>query len=196
MKIAYLGPKRTFTEKVARNLFPQEELVPLQSIRKVIMGIEKGNFEKGVVPLENLYNGSVIHTLDSLTRCDQARIVQETSSKIVHCFGALKGHLPIKKIYSKDQALEQCDDYLAERFPDAITIATTSTSEAVEFVSRVFSQRLSNLRKSDWTYCIDNSELDNIYSPEESIEFSKKVLEKIRLDGFDQNLFGEVKYAH
>jgi prephenate dehydratase len=136
MKIAYLGPEKTFTEKVARDLFPNKKLVPIQPIRNVVMAVEKEKAERGVVPLENFYNGPVIQTLDSLTRCNAARIIQEKSLKVIHYLGALRPNCHIKKIYSKDQALEQCDSFISTHYPDAITISTPSTAEAAEYIAR------------------------------------------------------------
>ena len=136
MKIAYLGPEKTFTEKATRELFPEQEPLPLQPIRNVVMAVETGKADKGVVPLENFYNGHVIHTLDSLTRCEFTKIIQEKSLKVVHCLGALPGAGKISRIYSKDQALDQCDEYLYNHFPNAETIATTSTAEAADYIVR------------------------------------------------------------
>jgi prephenate dehydratase len=136
MKVAYLGPEKTFTEKAARSLFPNEELVPLLPMRNVVMAVETGKFQRAVVPLENIYNGHVIHTLDSLTKCENTRIIKESSLEIVHCLGALPQHEKINRVYSKDQALEQCDDYLYTNFPDAELIAKASTAEAAEYIVR------------------------------------------------------------
>ncbi|MBP7708664.1 prephenate dehydratase, partial [Candidatus Pacearchaeota archaeon] len=131
MKIAYLGPKGTFTEKISKELFPNEELIPLQPIRNVIFAVENDKADFAVVPLENFYNGEVRETLDSLNECQKAGIIQEKSLEIVHCLGALKEHQNISKILSKDQALEQCSHFLMDKFPEAQTIAVSSTAEAV-----------------------------------------------------------------
>ena len=136
MKVAYLGPEKTFTEKVTREIFPMGELVPVQPIRNVVMAVEAENVDYGVVPLENFYNGHVVHTLDSLIKSEKVGIVQEKALKVIHCFGALSNHQEISTIYSKDQALEQCDDYLCSNFPKASLIATSSTAEAAEYISK------------------------------------------------------------
>jgi len=136
IKVAYLGPQGTFTEKVARDFFPSEDLVPLQPIRKVVKAVETGEAEHGIVPIENFYNGEVRETLDSLTECSRTRIIAETSLAIVHCLGALQSHGQVTRIYSKDQALEQCSRYLCEKYPDADTIAVSSTALAAERVAR------------------------------------------------------------
>lgn len=136
MKIAYLGPEKTFTEKATREFFPEGDLVPIQPIRNVVMAVENGRVERGVVPLENFYNGHVIHTLDSLTKCERTKIIHEKALKVVHCLGAIPNHGKITRIYSKDQALEQCDEYIYANFPDAETIATASTAEAADYIAK------------------------------------------------------------
>ncbi len=132
MKVAYLGPEKTYTERAAREMFPKEELIPLQPIRMVVQAVEKGKVDYGVVPLENFYNGEVRETLDVLTECSKTRIIRDRAFEIVHCLGALHEHGAIEQVLSKDQALEQCSKYLYENYPDAVTIATASTSEAAE----------------------------------------------------------------
>ncbi len=136
MKIAYLGPEKTFTEGIAREIFPDGELIPHMPIRNVVMAVENGRVDAGVVPIENFYNGAVIHTLDSLTRCDKVKITKERALKVVHCLGAVKGYGKINKIFSKDQALEQCDEFISSRFPEVETITSASTAQAAEYVSK------------------------------------------------------------
>jgi chorismate mutase/prephenate dehydratase len=136
MKVAYLGPKGTFTEKATKILFSDEELIPMQPIRNVVMAVESGKVTYGVVPIENFYNGEIRETLDSLTDCDKTRIIKELALPIVHCLGALPWHDRIKEILSKDQALEQCAKYICKYYPDALQIATPSTAEAIEIIKR------------------------------------------------------------
>ena len=136
MKVAYLGPEKTYSEKAARELFPNDELIALQPIRRVVQAVEKGKVDYGIVPLENFYNGEVRETLDVLTECSRTRIIRDRAFEIVHCLGALHGHGVIEHVLSRDQALEQCSKYLCENYPDAVTIATASTSEAVERVAK------------------------------------------------------------
>lgn len=140
-KVAYLGPEKTFTEGIAKRLFPREELIPTIPIMKVIMGVENRNVDFGVVPLENFYEGEVAETLDTLTECSSTRIIQEVGLEIVHCFGALPGHGTIEQIFSKDQALNQCRKYLYQQHPDAEKIQVGSTSEAA---NRIVREKLLN----------------------------------------------------
>jgi chorismate mutase/prephenate dehydratase len=134
MKIAYLGPEKTFTQEAARKAFPDAELIPVATIKNLVNSIENSLFDYGVVPIENFYNGYVIHTLDSMTQSKDVRIVKEISMNILHCLGVLKKNSKINKIYSKDQALEQCGDYLSVNYPEAQAISVSSTAEAVEYI--------------------------------------------------------------
>lgn len=135
MKVGYLGPEKTFTEKAARAMFPDRELVPVQPIRNVIRAVEDERFEYGVVPIENFYNGEVRQTLDTLIECSKTLIVMEMAFEIVHCLGALPQHSEIKQILSKDQALEQCYRFIGENYPYAEEIATSSTAEAAKIIA-------------------------------------------------------------
>lgn len=142
IKVAYLGPKNTYTEKAAKLLFPDAELLPFTHIKKVILAVEEAEVNFGVVPFENIYNGKVIHTLDALTnQSKKSNIVQEISMPITHCLGALKGHSEITQIQSKDQALEQCDAYLSDKYPGAELIAVSSTTLAV---NKIIQENLVN----------------------------------------------------
>lgn len=136
MKIAYLGPERTFTEQIARDIFPEEMLIPISPIKNVIKAVEKNKVDFGVVPIENFYNGEVMETLDSLTESSNVKVVMEKYLEIVHCLGVLPEHKKIKQIMSKNQALEQCSDYIYKKFPDAVTIPVSSTAEAVEMIKK------------------------------------------------------------
>ena len=134
IKVAYLGPVGTFTEKAARKSFPQSELVPLSSNRRVIRAVETEEALYGVVPIENFYQGEVRDTLDALIETEKVGITGETFLKVVHCFGVLPQHGDILKILSKDQALDQCGKYLCEKYPNAETMAVSSTAEAARII--------------------------------------------------------------
>ena len=51
MRIAYLGPEGTFTERAARDLFPSGEFLPIQPIRGVVFSVENEKTDFGVIPL-------------------------------------------------------------------------------------------------------------------------------------------------
>jgi chorismate mutase/prephenate dehydratase len=64
-KVAYLGPRATFTHMACMQKFGSSVLyVPVQSIKEVFSEVERGRANFGVVPIENTTEGVVNHTLD------------------------------------------------------------------------------------------------------------------------------------
>ena len=66
MKIAYLGPKGSFSHHVVQTAFPHEKLQAFANITDVIKAYEQGLVDYSVVPVENSIEGSVHETLDYL----------------------------------------------------------------------------------------------------------------------------------
>lgn len=66
MKIAYLGPKGSFSHHVVQTAFPKEELQAFTNITDVIKAYEQGLVDYSVVPVENSIEGSVHESLDYL----------------------------------------------------------------------------------------------------------------------------------
>jgi prephenate dehydratase len=135
MKVAYLGPAKTYTQRVAKELYPDEELIPMKPIIRIVKAVESKEVDFGIVPLENFYEGEVRETLDAISE-SKTFIIKEKAIEITHCLGVLPDNKKINKIFSKDQALGQCGKYIYENYPNAITIATSSTSEAVEKIAK------------------------------------------------------------
>ena len=135
MEVASL-PEGTYTREAAERKFPDAEHVSLALVGQVILAVENGEVDRGVVPLENVYEGHVIPTLDGLIDCKNTKIVGETFSEIRHYLGALRGHDEIKQIISHMQAIRQCDRYLHKNYRDVKLVAVGSTSEAVERVKK------------------------------------------------------------
>ncbi len=52
MKIAYLGPKGSFSHHVVQTAFPHEELEPFSNITDVIKAYEQGLVDYSVVPVK------------------------------------------------------------------------------------------------------------------------------------------------
>ncbi len=144
-KIAYLGPEGTFTEEALikfleldkDNIRPTEittNKIALATIPDVIKSVDRGEVQKGIVPIENSIEGSVNLTLDILTFESEAKIVSEITIPIKHHLIGKKGieirH--ISKIISHPHAYAQCRIYLTQKFPDAEVIAANSTAEAVK----------------------------------------------------------------
>jgi prephenate dehydratase len=127
MTAVTLGPAGTYSHRAATAV--ADDVAFVESVTAVIAAVAGGEYERGVVPVENSIEGSVGETLDGLADEDVA-VVREVVTPIRH---ALLGQdEAVETIASHPQALAQCRSYLAEQYPDADREAVASTAAGVE----------------------------------------------------------------
>jgi chorismate mutase/prephenate dehydratase len=136
MKVAFLGPKATFTHMAALQQFGlSAELVPQKSIPAVFEDVEKGRAQYGVVPVENSTEGMVSHTLDMFME-SELKIIAEVLLEVSHDLLSRTGRLAdIKKVYSHPQAIAQCRKWLDDNLPNVPVVDVASTALAAQIVS-------------------------------------------------------------
>jgi len=135
MRVAFLGPRGTYSEEAAlRHASQASQLVPFGSIAAVIAAVDEGAAEQAVVPIENSLEGAVTHTTDLLIHSTDLLIRREIVLPIHHCLLVQTGFaLPlVRVVYSHPQALAQCRRYIAEHLPEAEPVASLSTAGAVQ----------------------------------------------------------------
>ncbi|BCB04980.1 prephenate dehydratase [Bacillus sp. KH172YL63] len=139
MKIAYLGPRASFTDLAVQKAFPEEETVSYVTIPDCIEAVIEDEVDYAVVPLENALEGSVHITVDYLFHEANLSIVAELTSPIqqhlmVHPdWNGENGQ--ILKILSHSHALAQCHKFLHRHYKGVPLEQTTSTAAAAKFVS-------------------------------------------------------------
>lgn len=133
-KLAYLGPRGTFSEEAAMMYGGSSELVSFSTIDAVGEAVRSRIAGEGVVPIENSLEGSVNDTLDLLISQKELYIRWELILPIEHCLLAKpevkNGEIVV--IYSHPQALAQSGKYIEKEFPNAQKMASLSTAAAVE----------------------------------------------------------------
>ena len=138
-QVAYLGPKGTYAEKAAHILsklsnFQTPIFVPCNGLHSVIKTIAYNNCDAAVVPIENSVEGGVSATLDALWKFPEININKAIVLPIKHALISNGEISDISEVLSHPQALAQCSEWLSENLPEAITLPTNSTSEAVNMV--------------------------------------------------------------
>jgi chorismate mutase/prephenate dehydratase len=96
-------------------------------------------YEIGIAPFENLTIGKVLPLMRALRRYTEVKICKEIPVPIVHCLGVhpdFPDNGKIKVIYSKEEALQQCELYIDERYPRALLCPTLQTGDGVETILR------------------------------------------------------------
>lgn len=131
--IAVLGPMNTFTHLAAQKYQPKTNFYFAKTIDEVFELVENGKVAEGIVPIENKLNGTIRETLDNLFT-QNIHIKHEINIPIHHCLitFADTNAQNVKKIFSHNQALAQCNQYLKKHFPKAQLIETSSTGAAIE----------------------------------------------------------------
>ncbi len=137
IKVAYLGPPGTFTESAAQKHFGQAvATVPFALIPEVFREVEAGTADYGVVPIENSTGGIISHTLDRFVNsplkiCGEIHLAihQNLMSKSRDMGG-------ITRIYSHEQSLMQCRDWLDRNYPELARIAVASNAEAARLAAQ------------------------------------------------------------
>src|SRR5215470_1444546 len=140
MRVAYFGPSGTFTEEA---LISQEDLaagarMPFPAVPEVVAAVEKGQADGGVVPIENMIEGSVSVTLDTLAFDSDLLIQREIDLPVSLNLCARPG-VPladIRTVVSFPHAIAQCRGWMAKKIPNAEPRASHSTSDAAREVSR------------------------------------------------------------
>lgn len=133
--LAFLGPAGSFSEEAVLAYVGQRADVgylPLASIPAVVTAIETGAATAGILPIENLLEGSVTFTLDLLIHETNLHIAGEIVIPIRQYLVARPGiTLPqIKVLYAHPQSLGQCRRFVERCLPGVATVASLSNSAA------------------------------------------------------------------
>jgi prephenate dehydratase len=144
MRVAYLGPAGTYSHEALLSSAGAHagpapvDALPQPTIHDVVMAVERGDSERGVVPIENSLEGSVNATLDALAfDAPSVQIVGETVLAIHHCLIGPAGVAieQVELVLSHPQALAQCASFVRSRLPGAAVRAEASTAESVRAVA-------------------------------------------------------------
>jgi chorismate mutase/prephenate dehydratase len=140
-KVAYLGPAGTFSEMAVLEQFGQAvEALACPSIDEAFRAAETGAAQFAVVPMENSTEGAIGRSLDLLltTRLKIcAEIVLRVRQNLMRKGKATKDMLRgVKRVYSHQQSLAQCQKWLAQNLPGAERIAVASNAEAARLAAK------------------------------------------------------------
>jgi chorismate mutase/prephenate dehydratase len=135
LKVAYLGPEGTFTQQAVHRHFGHSvHAISLPAIDAVFDQVQAGDADFGVVPVENSSQGIVSHTLDMFLLSD-LKICGEIELRVHQNLLTLAKSLPqIERVYSHEQSLSQCKNWLRAHLPGVELISVGSNSEAARRV--------------------------------------------------------------
>jgi len=135
-RVAYLGPKGTFSEQAAVQFFGASiEHVACVSFDEVFHATTAGTADFGVVAVENNTEGVVTRSLDLLLH-SPLHIVGEISLLVRHNLLRLSDSLDgIEAVLAHPQALAQCQGWLGKHLPNAERRAVSSNAEGARLAA-------------------------------------------------------------
>lgn len=138
MKVAYLGPKATFTDVAVRAMFPDDTAIPYMTIPDCIDAVMSGEAHICVVPLENALEGSVNITIDYLIHETKLPVIGEITAPIQQHLMVHQNQLDhweeVEVIYSHSHAIAQCHKFLHGNLKNAARVNVTSTAAAAKYL--------------------------------------------------------------
>lgn len=133
--VACQGVWGSYSSIAAEKVFALSDIRYCKTFEQVFSEVESGRCSFGILPLENSTAGSVNAVYDLLKK-HKAYIVASTKISVRHCllgnYGATAES--ITEIYSHEQAINQCSEYL-KRFPNAKIIPCENTAVAAKAVA-------------------------------------------------------------
>ncbi|HIP50120.1 MAG TPA: hypothetical protein EYG99_01585 [Candidatus Pacebacteria bacterium] len=154
-KIITLGPKFSYSYNVAFKYYENAYIEPVDTIDAVFENISKDNH--GIVPIENMLNGSVRETFLALQK-NNISIIKAFDYSIEHVISSQSNNFDT--VMSHAQALVQCSEYVNTLRAEGIkVIEVSSTSRAMEIAAKK-----SNVAAIGSTYAVEHYGLDVIKS--------------------------------
>ncbi len=134
--MACQGVEGAYAQMAADRLFKRGSLMYMKNFEAVFDAVDKGLCQFGVLPIDNSTNGSVKQVYDLMAE-KKFYIVASTQLFIKHELLAKKGtKLPdIKAVYSHDQGLSQCSQFLKTLSPMVQILPSDNTATAAKFVA-------------------------------------------------------------
>lgn len=133
--VACQGVAGAYSQEACERLFKMPKIMYMKNFNGVFAAIDKGLCQYGILPVENSTAGSVNQIYDLMMKYN-FYIVKSVKLKVDHSLLAKKGvkKEDIREIFSHEQAIMQCDDYL-KHFPHAKITICENTAEAAKMVA-------------------------------------------------------------
>ena len=132
-RISCLGPEGSYSELAATKMCEDAEIVLCHTFPDAVHKLLAHETDYAVLPVENSLNGGVLECLDLLEE-ENIFAIEEFPLAVDHRLATLTGVRPdeVNRIYSHDQALMQCTDFLNKNYPNATLVRTSATAESLE----------------------------------------------------------------
>ena len=129
--VACQGVEGAYSSIACERLFKQPDIMFFKTWEGVFAAVQQGLCQYGILPIENSTAGSVNHVYDLMNRY-KFYIVKSLRMKVDHNLLA-KGGVQlsdVKEIFSHEQAINQCSDFLSTLSGVKITVCENTATAA------------------------------------------------------------------
>ncbi len=135
-RVACQGIEGAYSQIASEKFFELPNITYFSNFNAVFSAIEKGLCEYGVLPIENTTAGSVKEVYE-LMRKHNFKIVRSVRVKVEHNLLAKSGTKlqDVKVVYSHEQAISQCGNFLATLPKGVKIIPVENTAVAAKMVA-------------------------------------------------------------
>ena len=132
--VACQGVEGAYSQLACQRIFPSANILYFNSFDSVFSAVEQGLCKFGILPIENSTAGSVNRVYDLMAKHD-FYIFRSCRVKVDHCLLVNRGVKleNIREIYSHEQALSQCSEFLKSLTNVKIT-PCENTAMAAQYV--------------------------------------------------------------
>ena len=132
-EVACQGVEGAYSQQACTKVFRYPAITYFRTFADVFEAIESGRCRYGILPIENSLAGSVRSVYD-LMAGHRFHIVRSTRIQIEHALLTLLDAGNIREVFSHEQAIQQCSDYL-NRHPEWKVTPCTNTAAAARMVA-------------------------------------------------------------
>ena len=138
MTLGYLGPEGSYSGLAAATLRADANFKEYASFPLVVSALVAGECDYIVLPVENSLNGGVYQNLDLLQSTKGVVAVAECALKLSHRLATLHGTRleDVRRVYSHEQSLGQCQKFLSGKLPKAELVAMPSTAASLKMLKK------------------------------------------------------------
>ncbi len=135
--VACQGVEGAYSQIACEKLFKNPSIMYFQNFEDVFKAVDKKLCKYGVLPIENSTAGSVNKIYDLMSKY-KFHIVRGTRLQVGHALLAKRGVelSDVKEIYSHEQAINQCSEFLSAHSDIKVTICE-NTAVAARMVSEL-----------------------------------------------------------
>ena len=158
--VACQGTEGAYSQQAAERIFKTPDIMFFDTFENVFKAVEQGLCRYGVLPIENSTAGSVNRIYDLMLQ-HKFSIVRAARIRIDHCLLAKPGTQlsDVKEIFSHEQALRQCSNFLDTLKDVKITVVENTA---------IASQMVANSERTDVAaissrFCAENYGLTTLH---------------------------------